>query len=247
MIRRPPRSTLFPYTTLFRSGSWANPRPSSPRPESDGPSAPLRGAPRPDLVAVLLVVVGRVQVHDLSRGLPRLEPLCRAGPRGAHEVRVRAVEVVEHLAERGRLPRRSELRVPGVRVVVAPALGYRPLAARHALERGPELPVPPGDVRHDLLDRPDAEPDLSKLPLVEALERRAQRLVLVLGSAQEVRLRHRCGVHRVSSAVRLRVQALVEQELAVPLWEVVDVPGGGEAERAVHLDRDRVGLLGRRE
>src|SRR3712207_2974662 len=24
MIRRPPRSTLFPYTTLFRSGSFAN-------------------------------------------------------------------------------------------------------------------------------------------------------------------------------------------------------------------------------
>src|SRR2546422_6122159 len=23
MIRRPPRSTLFPYTTLFRSGTWA--------------------------------------------------------------------------------------------------------------------------------------------------------------------------------------------------------------------------------
>src|ERR1039457_1265938 len=32
MIRRPPRSTLFPYTTLFRSGSlsrWANPRTDS--------------------------------------------------------------------------------------------------------------------------------------------------------------------------------------------------------------------------
>src|SRR2546426_7523306 len=54
MIRRPPRSTLFPYTTLFRS----------------------------------------------------------------------------HLADRGRLPRRSELRVPGVRVVVAHALGQRPLADR---------------------------------------------------------------------------------------------------------------------
>src|SRR3712207_6917849 len=26
MIRRPPRSTLFPYTTLFRSGSHAQPR-----------------------------------------------------------------------------------------------------------------------------------------------------------------------------------------------------------------------------
>src|SRR5690242_21866691 len=25
MIRRPPRSTLFPYTTLFRSGCWAEP------------------------------------------------------------------------------------------------------------------------------------------------------------------------------------------------------------------------------
>src|SRR5256885_6260590 len=25
MIRRPPRSTLFPYTTLFRSGTIANP------------------------------------------------------------------------------------------------------------------------------------------------------------------------------------------------------------------------------
>src|SRR5437773_5757402 len=24
MIRRPPRSTLFPYTTLFRSVAWAN-------------------------------------------------------------------------------------------------------------------------------------------------------------------------------------------------------------------------------
>src|SRR2546428_7305662 len=24
MIRRPPRSTLFPYTTLFRSGVWKN-------------------------------------------------------------------------------------------------------------------------------------------------------------------------------------------------------------------------------
>src|SRR5256885_7343389 len=25
MIRRPPRSTLFPYTTLFRSGGWPSP------------------------------------------------------------------------------------------------------------------------------------------------------------------------------------------------------------------------------
>src|SRR5258705_5995365 len=29
MIRRPPRSTLFPYTTLFRSLCWLYPRPLS--------------------------------------------------------------------------------------------------------------------------------------------------------------------------------------------------------------------------
>src|SRR2546427_5995272 len=28
MIRRPPRSTLFPYTTLFRSRGWAQPSPT---------------------------------------------------------------------------------------------------------------------------------------------------------------------------------------------------------------------------
>src|SRR2546422_6042404 len=34
MIRRPPRSTLFPYTTLFRSATLGGTRPSSPcRPE----------------------------------------------------------------------------------------------------------------------------------------------------------------------------------------------------------------------
>src|SRR5256886_6500303 len=35
MIRRPPRSTLFPYTTLFRS-KWAQPRRSPGRPPTDG-------------------------------------------------------------------------------------------------------------------------------------------------------------------------------------------------------------------
>src|SRR3712207_7910209 len=42
MIRRPPRSTLFPYTTLFRSSP-------SPRGTSSkaSPAAGLRGDPRP--------------------------------------------------------------------------------------------------------------------------------------------------------------------------------------------------------
>src|SRR2546430_8451664 len=44
MIRRPPRSTLFPYTTLFRS-SWSSAGSLCPR---DTPSPPSRsGAPCP--------------------------------------------------------------------------------------------------------------------------------------------------------------------------------------------------------
>src|SRR3712207_7878143 len=42
MIRRPPRSTLFPYTTLFRS-CWKTDR---PRPTQTIGSSPLRGARR---------------------------------------------------------------------------------------------------------------------------------------------------------------------------------------------------------
>src|SRR5256885_16636715 len=53
MIRRPPRSTLFPYTTLFRSGDRAGPclpgRARTPRARSGGRAArpvPARAAPR---------------------------------------------------------------------------------------------------------------------------------------------------------------------------------------------------------
>src|SRR5712664_4438944 len=46
MIRRPPRSTLFPYTTLFRSGGCRRPQ-SEPRPRCDTARGPRRsGCPR---------------------------------------------------------------------------------------------------------------------------------------------------------------------------------------------------------
>src|SRR5256885_9438277 len=55
MIRRPPRSTLFPYTTLFRSRSeLAKPKDLDPEPDRhDGVAHPgrvrrLRGAGLPD-------------------------------------------------------------------------------------------------------------------------------------------------------------------------------------------------------
>src|SRR5258708_27407323 len=53
MIRRPPRSTLFPYTTLFRShpaGSAAThgrPRYRAPRLRTPCPPRPLPGSPIP--------------------------------------------------------------------------------------------------------------------------------------------------------------------------------------------------------
>src|SRR2546422_1726876 len=39
MIRRPPRSTLFPYTTLFRSRGRSDPDGPAPTPLSVGPRA----------------------------------------------------------------------------------------------------------------------------------------------------------------------------------------------------------------
>src|SRR2546422_5067244 len=45
MIRRPPRSTLFPYTTLFRSGKTQESRPHRVRPET--PHHRERHGPRP--------------------------------------------------------------------------------------------------------------------------------------------------------------------------------------------------------
>src|SRR5258707_5650688 len=53
MIRRPPRSTLFPYTTLFRSGR-----------ERDRDRAPARAAGQRDVgVAVLVEVADRSEEH----------------------------------------------------------------------------------------------------------------------------------------------------------------------------------------
>src|SRR4051812_49905494 len=43
MIRRPPRSTLFPYTTLFRSGGW--PRESAGRRARGGRTRPSLATP----------------------------------------------------------------------------------------------------------------------------------------------------------------------------------------------------------
>src|SRR3712207_7220198 len=64
MIRRPPRSTLFPYTTLFRSEAGRGPQ----QPELAGAAADDAGAHRPVQVGPVdgrpRTVAGRVAVQD---------------------------------------------------------------------------------------------------------------------------------------------------------------------------------------
>src|SRR3712207_8104368 len=80
MIRRPPRSTLFPYTTLFRS----EPRPAAvPRPRP-ARHHPKRRAPPP----------GVLRRHPL---LPRRSPIARRGA-GRHRDAVTA-RSEEHTSE----------------------------------------------------------------------------------------------------------------------------------------------------
>src|SRR2546423_12278593 len=75
MIRRPPRSTLFPYTTLFRS-----------RAEIDG-AQPLRLLalkPRALFADQLAIAVGEASLRAQRRALVRVP--CHA-PQGLHEAR----------------------------------------------------------------------------------------------------------------------------------------------------------------
>src|SRR5687768_18169266 len=62
MVQRPPRSTLFPYTTLFRSSCRASVTP--------GPAAPQREAPSPSARH------GRSEEHT-SELQSRLHLVCR--------------------------------------------------------------------------------------------------------------------------------------------------------------------------
>src|SRR3712207_7050900 len=65
MIRRPPRSTLFPYTTLFRSGALHGPFSRSP-PSPFLPAAPMIIVTRPRITdAELEHIVERVEAAGL--------------------------------------------------------------------------------------------------------------------------------------------------------------------------------------
>src|SRR5260370_41895175 len=72
MIRRPPRSTLFPYTTLFRSKLTANL--SLP---ADAFAGALAGRIwRPDQDGPSVVAIRADGVFDISRAFPTARDLC---------------------------------------------------------------------------------------------------------------------------------------------------------------------------
>src|SRR3712207_7979004 len=82
MIRRPPRSTLFPYTTLFRS-----------RVRVQQPVSDVRGDVRSDLVALARVRIERVVLDLEDIGVPdelerTIELMVRALPRDRKSTRL---------------------------------------------------------------------------------------------------------------------------------------------------------------
>src|SRR2546427_3229464 len=75
MIRRPPRSTLFPYTTLFRSNRLAA--------EQARVTGLRDGAPPPVLAVEeehVIEVVDRLEVEEERRGFPIPQEPWRGGP-----------------------------------------------------------------------------------------------------------------------------------------------------------------------
>src|SRR3712207_7426390 len=64
MIRRPPRSTLFPYTTLFRSKRSERPQPGEQQTDADDQRQPQR--PMPPAYATAIHEIAR-PAHELAR------------------------------------------------------------------------------------------------------------------------------------------------------------------------------------
>src|SRR3712207_8584481 len=69
MIRRPPRSTLFPYTTLFRS-TYVPARLGEVNTQTEW-VLERSGAPKPDLLAHIMLRVRDVMRSDLTTALDR--------------------------------------------------------------------------------------------------------------------------------------------------------------------------------
>src|SRR5256885_12725262 len=79
MIRRPPRSTLFPYTTLFRSSGRPAPRAPSAHPRaaaSGGPSSGRRSEEHTSELQSPCNLVCRLLLEKKKKTLMRHKPVC---------------------------------------------------------------------------------------------------------------------------------------------------------------------------
>src|SRR2546426_793066 len=83
MIRRPPRSTLFPYTTLFRSLRGAHRNPLGPRRLSSGPR--VRRRTPADGIALLHELGGPAIHSGRPPGGGGVRPVSPAVPGGGDE------------------------------------------------------------------------------------------------------------------------------------------------------------------
>src|SRR2546430_17729372 len=68
MIRRPPRSTLFPYTTLFRSAAWERAK------AGRGQVVLVEGEPGEGKTRVLEELAGRARLDDATVAAARAVP-----------------------------------------------------------------------------------------------------------------------------------------------------------------------------
>src|SRR2546425_6371259 len=84
MIRRPPRSTLFPYTTLFRSRQRVHDRAAAPRPAREVGPLECRGGSRGD-VGKVECVAPRLAIGTRDRFLTPLDALPERRRRLIHE------------------------------------------------------------------------------------------------------------------------------------------------------------------
>src|SRR5256886_17594030 len=95
MIRRPPRSTLFPYTTLFRSLGEISQVIWTPRRGPRGPADEGVTLHQRSTAPVVDLVVGRgdhLLILPLQRGMDRhQQPECRRPGRLIHEARFEEV------------------------------------------------------------------------------------------------------------------------------------------------------------
>src|SRR3712207_9008017 len=85
MIRRPPRSTLFPYTTLFRSSF---------------PAQPMRSVIATTLLLAVSAATARAQETPVRDTLSRLPTVTVTATRNAAEILARSEEHTSELQSR---------------------------------------------------------------------------------------------------------------------------------------------------